>query len=178
MLKVKKAICRHQEQLGSEANRGRDVGQLRRQIGTLEQTIAIGEWGEEDQAFVTEQRQKLTAHKRKLDEGNEATLLARVRQLEANMEVEIQKRLLVEKAKLEQDKLQYRLKFEEQAQQLQTMMQAVNATAADLQRVKKGPATKVKRRRTASPQPTTSTAAAENDGDDPIYIPISDVEPD
>lgn len=178
MVKVKKAIKRQQEELGKEADRGGDAEQLRRQIGTLQQTLDIGEWREEDRPFVTDQGQKLMGHKRKLDERNDANLLARVRQLETNMEVEVQRRLAVEKAKLEQEKLQLRMRFEAQAQQLQSMMQSVSETTAHLQQVKKGPATKVKRRRVTSPQPTTSTAAGDNDGDGAEYIPISDVEPD
>ena len=58
---------------------------LRRKIYTLHQTIGIGEWREEDQPFVTEQAQKLAGHKRKL---NDVNLLARVWQLETNMEAE------------------------------------------------------------------------------------------
>ena len=68
-----------QEQIGSKTNRGRDAGQLRHQIETLQQTINIGEWGKDDQAFIREQTQKLTAHKRKLDETNDGNLLLRVR---------------------------------------------------------------------------------------------------
>lgn len=172
-MKVKKAILMQQLQLGSDINRGGgDVRQCRRQIDNLQQAIDLGEWNDDDKPFIQEQTQNLAGYKRKLEERRDENLLARVQQLEGNMEAEIQRRVALEKRNWEQEKLQYRLRFQTQTQQLEAMMQSVNQTTADLQQVKKGPASKVKRRRAASPQPTTSGQ------EEPLYIPISDVEPD
>lgn len=171
-LKLKKAIFREQEQLGAQTNRG-DAGQLWRQLDSLQQTIELGEWGDDDKPFIREQAEKLILHKRKLNEQRDVNLLAKVRHLESNIETEIQRRLAVERSKLQEERLQYRMRFDTQACQLQHMMQTVNESAATLQQIRTGPKAK-KRRREASPPPTTSTAP----DDACIYIPISDVEPD
>ena len=173
-LKLKKAILLQQEQLEAQSTRG-DAGQLRRQIDCLQQTIELGEWRDDDKPFIRKQAEKLLLCKRKLNEQTDTNLLARVRQLESNMETEIQRRLAVERSELQEERLQYRMRFDTQACQLQNMMQTVNESAATLQQIRTGPKTKKRRRVVTSPQPTTSTAATD---DACIYIPISDVEPD
>lgn len=177
-VKIKKSMARQQVQIGEEVSRRGDSSHLLKQIELLQQTITMGEWEtQQDKVFKCDQQQKLQTHKRKLEERDNGDLQARIAQLEHNMEEEIQRRLVVEKGKLEQEKLQFRQKFEMQTTQLQTMMAEVSRSAAELQTVKKGPQSKVKRQRVGSPQASTSRNTQEDD-DVICYYPISDVEPD
>ena len=57
-LKLKKVIYRQQEHLEVQTNRG-DAGQLRRQLDCLQQTIELGEWGDDDKPFKREQAKRL-----------------------------------------------------------------------------------------------------------------------
>lgn len=175
-VKVKKIIAAQQTRIGDEATRHHNAPRrLHEQATLLEQCINLGEWKtREDAEFVAEQRNRLTQHKRKMEQNNAPEQLQvlqdRIRQLEEQMEQEVQRRLRDEHTRLERERQHHQRHFAAEAAQLQDMMNAASTTVADLNRVRK-------RRRI---QPEASASRAEESNDDVIFMgaEADDIEPD
>lgn len=166
-IKVKKSIAAQQARLGDEVAKQRNASQrLREQTDLLGECLNLGEWkSQRDEEFVTEQRAKLTQHKRKIDQDS-----AELQSLRERIDEEVQNRLRDERAKLDAERQRHRQQFAAESARLQDMMSAANTTVAELNRTRK-------RRRTHQSQ---ACANQNNDGSDIIFMggQSEDVEPD